>query len=1393
MNRCYGFFLTVIVTGLLVSITAPALAQAPPNDECSGATIIPSLPYADSQNTRLATPNPGDPILFCADSGGGKSVWFKWTADSSGWVTFTTRYSLPADYDVAMGLYTGTCGALSQVDCNDDIVPGSVRQAELTDSVISGTTYIIYIGEWKGGGPNGGVPTGGDLVLDVFWSSQAPLYAGPASGMVTSGATVSTNSFSNKPAAPPLSVMPAEPEGEQEHEAAENRPQVYLPAPKDVMRPLAPAGSNYHEYRPSGIQAAPSQPVVLKSFTGNQPTGFIPPDPIIAVGPNHVIGIVNSSFTIWDKAGNFLKTIDLNSWFNSVKANSGFSDPEVIFDHYTHRWVITGLATATPYALLLSVSDDDNPIGTWTNWSLPSGLGDSVTGNLPDQPQLGYDENAIYITTRDFGSTLFSRVRIINKAQIYKASPDTVRWTDFWDIREPQHRTIAPDRIRPSIEYNSPGVHFLVAAAPYDPGTFFSVYTIHDPIGSPYITGVNIPVVQYVVAPQASQLGAGTPIETDASSVSHRAIYRDSSLWIAHSIASGSGNAFSAVHYVRFNPWASTNLEDVAMGSTGYWHFYTALVVDGNDNVLITYNRSSNSDFIGAFVAGHRASDPPGLSPSILLKPGTSNYDITANGRNRWGDYNGIYLDPVDSSVAWVNTEIPTPGNWTTSIGEIKMAPVAGRLLYAFNPALSFGQVEVGFVGDTQTVTLTNFGTDSLTITGLTATDTNYEFLNAPSFPMTLATYDSAKFSFRFVPKSYGLHPDTISILSNDSFNSSTPIALTGNGFIIHTAQTGAIYSCNSPDGNLFTVDHFSAGTSLVGATGYGQMQHIRIRPSNHEIVGLATSGTSMQVLRVNSTLGDAHPVSVIPLTVIKGMALRNDTMYVGRLSGGLYRVDMPTGTSTLLSNTGLVISAMDFNPVTGVLWIAGRPIAGGNNDRIYKYPLPSGPATLVGSTGFVVSTTELAFDAAGDLFGIITPGGLNPNKLILIDTSNGAGTIVGFMGQTNMTGIAIGSGESFYTERYTLAADWNLMSLPIAMPATAMTNVFTTASSRAFYYEGGYVGHDTVKHGNGFWLKFSAPFAGTFVGAPIYNDTVTVSKKWNIVGSLAQPIAASQVGSSPGGIITTNFYSYNGGYSVADSILPGVGYWVRVNNDGRLFYTASGAMPKSGPADDDVLSLQRANSITISDGQGHKQTLYFDRQGDQSPDLTRFDLPPLPPEGSFDARFASNRLYELYPAKLQSTAEYPIELQSVSPVSISWHIGAADGLKFALQAVDGKTSSTSRMINGDGTWKPGGVPTGLNLRIGQNLLPTEFALHQNFPNPFNPSTIIRYDLPSDEHVTLIVYDVLGKVVARLVDGKQAAGSYEIPFSGTSFASGVYFYRLTAGTFTGVQKMMLMK
>jgi hypothetical protein len=97
------------------------------------------------------------------------------------------------------------------------------------------------------------------------------------------------------------------------------------------------------------------------------------------------------------------------------------------------------------------------------------------------------------------------------------------------------------------------------------------------------------------------------------------------------------------------------------------------------------------------------------------------------------------------------------------------------------------------------------------------------------------------------------------------------------------------------------------------------------------------------------------------------------------------------------------------------------------------------------------------------------------------------------------------------------------------------------------------------------------------------------------------------------------------------------------------------------------------------------------------------------------------------------------------------------------------------------------------NIDGGQEILPTEFSLQQNYPNPFNPATSIKYQVSSIENVKLTVYNSLGQCVAILVDEQKSPGVYEIKFNGINLSSGVYFYRLTAGSFVQTKKMILLK
>lgn len=100
-------------------------------------------------------------------------------------------------------------------------------------------------------------------------------------------------------------------------------------------------------------------------------------------------------------------------------------------------------------------------------------------------------------------------------------------------------------------------------------------------------------------------------------------------------------------------------------------------------------------------------------------------------------------------------------------------------------------------------------------------------------------------------------------------------------------------------------------------------------------------------------------------------------------------------------------------------------------------------------------------------------------------------------------------------------------------------------------------------------------------------------------------------------------------------------------------------------------------------------------------------------------------------------------------------------------------------------------IPTGTTGQTGN--IPYRYELYQNYPNPFNPVTTIKYDLPEATNVSLVVYDLLGREAAVLTNGLQAAGYYEVSLDASALASGVYFYRLEAGGFTSIKKMVIIK
>jgi hypothetical protein len=111
-------------------------------------------------------------------------------------------------------------------------------------------------------------------------------------------------------------------------------------------------------------------------------------------------------------------------------------------------------------------------------------------------------------------------------------------------------------------------------------------------------------------------------------------------------------------------------------------------------------------------------------------------------------------------------------------------------------------------------------------------------------------------------------------------------------------------------------------------------------------------------------------------------------------------------------------------------------------------------------------------------------------------------------------------------------------------------------------------------------------------------------------------------------------------------------------------------------------------------------------------------------------------------------------------------------------------------------SWINSGSP--LSVTVAETSLPEKYYLEQNYPNPFNPSTKIKFDVPSNDRsqatgVMLVVFDMMGKEVAALVNEQLQPGSYEVEWNAANYPSGIYFYKLSSDLFSDSKQMLLIK
>lgn len=133
------------------------------------------------------------------------------------------------------------------------------------------------------------------------------------------------------------------------------------------------------------------------------------------------------------------------------------------------------------------------------------------------------------------------------------------------------------------------------------------------------------------------------------------------------------------------------------------------------------------------------------------------------------------------------------------------------------------------------------------------------------------------------------------------------------------------------------------------------------------------------------------------------------------------------------------------------------------------------------------------------------------------------------------------------------MRSGWNLVSIPVKPENYSASDLFRSASSPLFEFEGQYQIEDTTQTGAGYWVKYDSSEIEYFVGRENSSDTVEVAAGWNMVGGLSYPVEISGITYEPPDLVLSGFYEYDGSYFVGDTIKPGLGYWVKASQAGKI------------------------------------------------------------------------------------------------------------------------------------------------------------------------------------------------------------------------------------------------